>query len=168
MKSQTCCFTGHREMTLPVGEVKHRMKEVISYLVSKGVFYFGVGGSWGADMLMEEVLISMKLEDPRIKMILVLPCKDHDIKWLPEQRANFSYIRTRADKVVYTSEKYESGCMHKRNRHLVNFSKYCICYWERNSGGTYYTVDYAMKNGLEIYNLAQTNYMTPLDYDNHP
>lgn len=29
MKNQTACFTGHRDMSMPLGEVKRRLNEVI-------------------------------------------------------------------------------------------------------------------------------------------
>ena len=45
--------------------------------------------------------------------------------------------------------------MHKRNRHLVDNSSICICYLTENSGGTFYTVNYAKKQGLTVINLAE-------------
>ena len=57
--------------------------------------------------------------------------------------------------MVYTAQQYARGCMHKRNRHLVDNSSVCVCYLNRESGGTAYTVDYAEKQGLEIINLAR-------------
>ena len=56
--------------------------------------------------------------------------------------------------MVYVSRQYTRGCMHERNRHLVDNSSVCVCYLNRESGGTAYTVDYAKKQGLEIINLA--------------
>ena len=58
-------------------------------------------------------------------------------------------------KVVYTAQQYTRGCMHKRNRHLVNYSGVCVCYLTKDSGGTAYTVQYAKGEGLEIINIAQ-------------
>ena len=59
-----------------------------------------------------------------------------------------------ADKEVYTSQDYYNGCMHKRNRHLVNNSSKCICYFTEKPGGTFYTVKYASERGLSIVNIA--------------
>ena len=56
--------------------------------------------------------------------------------------------------MVYTSQAYTAGCMHKRNRHLVDNSSVCVCYLTKDSGGTAYTVRYARKRGLEVINLA--------------
>ena len=56
--------------------------------------------------------------------------------------------------MVYTSQEYTKGCMHKRNRHLVDHSSVCVCYLTKKDGGTAYTVDYAERQGLEVINLA--------------
>ena len=66
----------------------------------------------------------------------------------------YESIKEQADKVVYTSEEYTRGCMHKRNRHLVDNSSVCIAYLTESKGGTAYTVDYAKKHGLTYYNVA--------------
>ena len=60
-----------------------------------------------------------------------------------------SYVQLQKTRLV------TSGCMHVRNRHLVDFSSYCICYQTKETGGTAYTVNYAKENGLIIYNVAQ-------------
>lgn len=56
--------------------------------------------------------------------------------------------------MVYTSQEYTQGCMHKRNRHLVDNSSVCICYLTKESGGTAYIVKYAKERGLEVINVA--------------
>ena len=66
----------------------------------------------------------------------------------------YSEIKSKCDKYVYTSEEYDEQCMMKRNRHLVDYSKFCICYLEKEVGGTAYTVDYAKSRGLKIINIA--------------
>ena len=90
-----------------------------------------------------------------MKLILVLPCLTQTRGWPAADVAEYEHIKVLADKVVYTSQAYTRGCMHKRNRHLVNNSSVCVCYLNRESGGTAYTVDYAGKQGLEIINLAR-------------
>ena len=75
--------------------------------------------------------------------------------------AEYGRIKAQADKIVYTSQQYTPGCMHKRNRHLVDHSSVCVCYLNRGNGGTAYTVDYAEKQKLEVINLAQHNAKKP-------
>lgn len=63
-------------------------------------------------------------------------------------------IKERADKVVYVSQIYTKGCMHKRNRYLVDNSSVCVCYLTENKGGTAYTVNYASSKDKMIINVA--------------
>ena len=83
-----------------------------------------------------------------------LPCLTQTRGWRPEDIAEYERIKAQADKVVYVSRQYTRGCMHERNRHLVDNSSVCVCYLNRESGGTAYTVRYARERGLEIINLA--------------
>lgn len=68
--------------------------------------------------------------------------------------AEYERIKAQADKVVYMAQQYTPGCMHKRNRHLVDHSGVCVCYLTKESGGTAYTVNYAKRHGVEIINIA--------------
>ena len=106
------------------------------------------------DTLAAQTVPKLKPSYPNIKLILVLPCLTQTRGWRPEDIAEYERIKSLADKVVYTAQQYTRGCMHKRNRHLVDNSSVCVCYLNRESGGTAYTVDYAEKRGLEVINLA--------------
>ena len=108
----------------------------------------------GFDTLAANVVIKLRSKYPDIKLILVLPCKTQTRGWKQSDIDEYKRIIKDADKVVYTSENYYSGCMHKRNRHLVNNSSLCICYLTEDNGGTFYTVNYAKQNGLSIVNIA--------------
>ena len=90
-----------------------------------------------------------------IKLILVLPCQDQTRGWIEKDKSIHHLILKQADKVVYTSVEYFSGCMHTRNRHLVNCSSVCVCYLTNFRSGTGYTVAYARRQGLKVINLAQ-------------
>lgn len=105
--------------------------------------------------------------NPNVKLILVLPCRDQDKWWRLEHQDTYAYIKTHADKIVYTAETYSKGCMHKRNRHLVDCSNYCIALLEKHQGSTYYTFNYAMQHGLEVYNLADSNWSKTIEENQH-
>ena len=45
--------------------------------------------------------------------------------------------------------------MRRRNRYLADHADCCIAYLRAASGGTLYTVRYALARGLFVYNLAQ-------------
>ena len=157
MKEKTVCFTGHREIPfLKAGAIKHRLKNTIEELIGRGYCYFGAGGASGFDTLAAQVVLELKSKYPQIRLILVLPCLSQADRWSDKDKAVYEDFKSRADKVVYTSQEYFSGCMHKRNRHLVDNSSVCVCYLMKKSGGTAYTVDYAKKNDLKIINVAES------------
>lgn len=151
MREKTCCFTGHRY--IPEGEeerIKNRLESIITSLYHRGVCYYGAGGALGFDTLAAEAVLRLRPQYPALRLILVLPCRDQTRGWQPEDISRYERIQSQADKTVYTAQRYEQGCMHKRNRHLVDNSGICVCYLTRRSGGTAYTVEYAQAQGLEL------------------
>jgi len=44
-KAETACFTGHRKMSIPTNEIRRRLSELLSRLISRGVVYYGCGGA---------------------------------------------------------------------------------------------------------------------------
>lgn len=138
---------------LPV--VKKRLEKVIEESIQAGYLYFGAGGALGFDTLAAQTVLKLRNRYPKIKLILVLPCKTQASGWKTADVAEYDRIISSADKVVYTSETYFNGCMHRRNRHLVDHSSLCICYLTENKGGTYYTVNYARENGIRIVNISE-------------
>lgn len=156
LRSQTCCFTGHRNIPmLQLGEVIGDLEKVVIKAIDSGYRYFGAGGAQGFDTLAANTVLKLKEKYPHIRLILVLPCKGQTQGWPEDAKKEYERILQKADKVVYVSEHYTRSCMHMRNRHLVDYSSLCICYLEKDSGGTAYTVYYAKKEGLQIINIAK-------------
>lgn len=156
MRNQTCCFTGHRnipvELRSPISEI---LKTTIISCIEQGYLYFGAGGALGFDTLVAQTVLDLKCLYPSIKLILVIPCRDQASRWTTDDKIEYERIKDKADKIVYTSEHYYRGCMHKRNRHLVDCSSLCICYLTEDLGGTAYTVEYALSQGLKVINIAK-------------
>lgn len=155
-REKTACFTGHRKIPPEKKkEITRRLKETLIQLINRGYLYFGAGGALGFDTMAEQAVLSLKEEYPQIKLILALPCKSQANAWSTEDKEVYMEIIRKADKVVYTSQEYFRGCMQKRNRHLVNFSSVCVCYLTKDTGGSAYTVRYAIFKGLSIENVAE-------------
>lgn len=156
MRSKTCCFTGHRDLSLAEQEyIVRKLDQTVTGLIQSGVQYFGAGGARGFDALAAQSVLRLRERYPHIKLILVLPCKSQTRGWRKEDLQTYETIMAAADKITYTSQKYAPGCMHKRNRHLVDHSGICVCYLRDSTGGTAYTVDYARKNGVPVINLRE-------------
>lgn len=154
MREQTCCFTGHRKVPAEeMGVLTSRLEDTIASLYKRGIRRFETGGALGFDTLAAKSVLRLR-ERYHIELALILPCLSQTRNWRPEDTAEYEGIKAQADQVVYTSQEYTRGCMHKRNRYLVDTSSVCVCYLTRDSGGTAYTVHYARTHGLEIINLV--------------
>ena len=112
------------------------------------------GGALGFDTLAALTVLKLKTDFPQVQLFLALPCLEQTRGWPDADVKTYNLIRQQADEVVYVSDQYYRGCMHKRNRHLVDNSEVCICYMTAAKGGTAYTVDYARQKGLHVINLA--------------
>jgi uncharacterized phage-like protein YoqJ len=156
-RKRTCCFTGHRDLPVDkLPEIRARLYETVDWLIQQGAVFFGAGGAMGFDTLAAQVVLELRDKYAQVKLILVLPCKNQTRGWSAEDIAVYEKIRGLADKVVYIAGSYRKGCMHERNRHLVDGSGQCVCYLTESRGGTAYTVAYARQKGLLVWNLADT------------
>ncbi len=156
MKEKTACFTGHRGISASEQRrITQRLREILLQLIGEGYCCFCAGGALGFDTLAAEAVLDLKKDFPHIKLILVLPCLSQAKGRQEQDRKRYEEIKEQADKVTYVSQGYFSGCMHKRNRELVDQSSACICYLTENQGGTFYTVNYAAKQGLRILHIDE-------------
>jgi len=149
-----CCFTGHRKIT-PTHMLKlpELLENEIERLIVAGVDTFRGGGAIGFDTLAELKVIEKKKQYGFIKLELILPCRDQTKKWGERDRTIYEYIASEADSIEYISDVYNSHCMHERNRRLVSGSDFCLTYFSHTSGGTAYTVNYAISHSVEVINL---------------
>lgn len=151
LKEKTCCFTGHRVIPARVlPALAGELEQTLRRLIGEGVRYSGAGGALGFDTLAAETVLRLKGEYPDVRLILVLPCRDQTRGWKETDVRRYRDIASRADKVVYTAEHYSPGCMHRRNRHLVENSSVCVAWCTRETGGSAYTAAYARQRGLRL------------------
>lgn len=155
-RQQTCCFTGHRKITASLYHALTKaLEETLRGLIRQGVLYYGTGGALGFDTLAAWTVLRLREESPQIRLILVLPCPQQEKYWDAQDQKIYRDIMNRADKVFFISPNYTRGCMHQRNRHLVDESSICVAYCSKPDGGTAYTVAYARQKGLSVINLAE-------------
>lgn len=154
-KNHTCCFTGHRfippEQISPLASA---LEHAVTAQLDQGIFHFCVGGALGFDTLAAETLLHLRDRRSELRLTLVLPCRDQARRWTSEAAERYQAILSQANTVIYTGEHYSAGCMHRRNRFLVDHSAICIAYCTQNTGGTAYTVQYARQKNLPIIFLA--------------
>ena len=140
IKERAACFTGHRTLLFTEKrKIEKRTEQLVIDAIAQGYQFFYAGGALGFDTLAAQIVLKLKKKYPHIKLILVLPYHQE--------------IDIPCDECICLAEKYKKGCFHIRNRYLVEHSNYCVCYLTENRGGTFYTVNYAQKQGLEIHNI---------------
>lgn len=154
-KIKTVCFSGHRIISEPKEELKNCLRSAITDCIKDGMTNFIAGGALGFDTLAEQVVIELKHKYPQITLTLALPCppEEQTARWSESQRIVYNEILNKADETVIISPHYINGCMQKRNRFMVDNSTKLICYLRQNRGGTFYTVNYALKNDKIIIRL---------------
>lgn len=158
MKEQTCCLTGHRELPRDTDELVRRLTDAICGRIEAGVRHFGVGGAVGFDTLAAEVLLNLRdTLYPQIRVIAVEPFDGFTSRWTDAQRARRQTLLPRYDKRVCLLPRGSREAYLARDRYLVDNSAHCISYCNRTSGGTAYTVRYALRKGLYVENLGSLN-----------
>ena len=139
-----CCFTGHRH--IPEDERSHlcaALSQIIrEFITVDGITTFYAGGTQGFDTLAGTAVLDVRDTFPKIRLVIVLPYANQVDRW------------SAANKVICLAERYYNGCMFVRNRYLVDHSSICVSYQTKQTGGTAYTVKYALKKGVKVINLA--------------
>ena len=154
---KVCCFTGHR--VIPEEDYKPLfmiLDKLINNCLDAGYTTFRVGGAMGFDMEVEELLLRKRHEEGRsLRLELVLPCRDQADRWSFDNKRRYKRILREADSIEYICDRYEDGCMQKRNRVMVDGSAMCISYCTRTRSGTYGTIRYAKQQGLQHIELSK-------------
>lgn len=156
----TCCFTGHRPQKLPFHfqedaaecrSLKQKLRAAVVDAIARGYKFFICGGGLGIDQYAAETVVDLKPAYPYIRLHLALPCLNHTKRWQPEQKRALNAVLPHADKIVYVSETdYFEGCMHIRNRYMVDHANLLIAVYNGSPGGTQQTIAYAEKQYIDI------------------
>ena len=156
MKDTTVCFTGHRDIPADKRtEILRALARTVGELYLQGYRTFCAGGALGFDTLAAAVVLVLKKKKDDVRLHLILPCPDQAKGWRQADIDMYEAIKAEADDIVYVAPRYERGCMHARNRQLVEQSGVCVAYMSRETGGTAYTVSYAKQYNLRIINIAE-------------
>lgn len=151
----SCCFTGHRFLPEEKADaIRYTLECLIHELCENGCREFISGGAIGFDMMAAEAVLKLKKTFPEIILVMALPCRDQHIKWGKADRLRYEKLLSHADKTVYLSESYVTGCMHLRNKYMIDNAELCVAYLKNRGGGTEYTVRYALEKERAIVNLA--------------
>ena len=149
-----CALTGHRNIAHAVERgLEQRLLDVIEELAQEGVEVFYTGGARGFDTLAALCVLRLR---PRlgIRLCVCVPFEKQDKDFDSRGKDLYRTILSDADEVIYVSDGYGKNVYHKRNRYMVDRGEICVAFLQSDSGGTAYTVGYALKKGKRVINLA--------------
>lgn len=144
--NRVCAFTGHRN--LPQNKLKNiiiKLNEEIDKALYKNCHHFISGGAAGIDVIAARIVTEKIDYDKSITLSLMLPYKDFINKY------DFSYLQPYCKNISYTMESYHISAYTKRDEEIVDKADMLIAFYDgREKGGTYYTIKYAEKKGIEV------------------
>ena len=156
----SCAFTGHRPHKFPWKDneadprciaLKETLAEQIATLAGAGVTEYFTGGADGVDCWAAEIVLTMRVKNPALKLHCLLPHEGQADRWSDSAQERYHSILERADSVDYVSRQYYDGCMIDRNHRLVESAGLLLAVFNGvRRSGTGATVNYARKMGKEI------------------
>lgn len=159
----TCCFTGHRPDKLPWGydesdaqclALKQRIFDAIVSVYDQGIRKYICGMALGCDMYFGEEVIRLMSDHPEVSLEAAVPFAGHADHLSHPNRERYDAILRHCSKVSVLCPRYLPGCMHQRNRYMVENAGYLIAVYNDTPGGTRFTVELARSKGRQIILLA--------------
>ena len=161
-RQAACSFTGHRPEKLPwkydegdqrCVDLKRRIRDAVESAYDTGYRHFLSGMALGCDLYFCESALALRARHPEVSVEACIPCPTQCGDWPESERARYRALVAACDYETLVSAKYTPDCMQRRNRYLVDHASLLIAAFDGTPGGTQYTVQYAMRRGVEIVDL---------------
>ena len=162
-RQESCCFTGHRPTKLPWRyreddhrclRLKRRIMDALEAAYEEGYRHFLCGMAQGCDLYFCECAIELRRRHSDVTIEAAIPCPTQADSWPAAQRQRYRALLEACDFETMVSSVYSPSCMQRRDRYMVDHASLLIAAFDGSSGGTRYTVEYAMRRGLDILDLA--------------
>lgn len=153
MDIYTVSFLGHREVER-VAVIESKLDQLLHDLITQKQYVEFLVGRDGEFDLLAASAIRRAVKQygcGNTSIILVLPYMKAE--YLDNKQSYLSYY----DEVEICSESSDAhykSAIQVRNRCMVDRSDLVVCCIQHNSGGAYKTVQYAIKQGKQVRNLA--------------
>ena len=87
-------------------------------------------------------------------MEAAIPCPTQADAWPEAERRRYRELVAKCDMETMVSDTYSSACMQRRDRYMVDHAMLLIAAFDGTAGGTRYTVEYALRRGIEIFDVS--------------
>lgn len=162
-RQESCCFTGHRPQKLPWGydetdtrcvELKKRISNAVLWAYQEGYRHFLCGMAQGCDLYFCEAVLALREIHPEITVEAAIPCPTQADAWPEAERQRYRCLLERCDMETVVSDRYSPSCMQRRDRYMVDHSMLLIAAFDGSAGGTRYTVEYALRQEIEMVDVS--------------
>ena len=157
-RAKTVCFTGHRPEKLPDGgdddsrairAIKSCLYAETEKAAAEGFDTFITGMQRGIDLWAGECVLEL-MNSYDIHLAAAVPYKGFGANFKGKDKWLFGRIMDNAEHIAYICDEYETGCMSRRNRYMVDNSSLLIAVMGTDRSGTAQTVNYAKRSGIEL------------------
>lgn len=161
-RQSACCFTGHRPAKLPWGydemdprcaDLKRRLRDAVDAAYDEGYRHFLCGMAQGCDLYACECVLALRDAHPDVSLEAAVPCPTQADGWPAAARARYRQLLSACDFETMVSAAYSASCMQRRDRYMVDHAAMLIAMFDGSAGGTRYTMEYAMRQGLDVVDL---------------
>ena len=112
--------------------------------------HFICGMAEGCDIFFGEAVAALRRCRPDVTLEAAVPCPEQDLRWSAGSTERYDRLLSECDKLTVVSPRYSPECMMRRNRYMVDRSGVVIAVFNGSRGGTFNTLRYAVRCGLEI------------------
>lgn len=156
-RSSACCFTGHRPEKLPWGAdeadprcqaLKQKLLDAVAAAYDEGMRHFICGMARGCDFYFAEAVVRLRGQHSDITLEAALPCPTQADGWPEADRLRWRRLLAVCDLETMVQDSYSPGCMHRRNRYMVDHSSLVIAVYGGAGGGTRRTLEYAIRQKI--------------------
>ena len=161
-REKSCCFTGHRENKLPwrgnetdprCEALKKEIMQAVERAFLSGMRHFICGMASGCDLYFAEAVLSLRSKLPGMTLEAAVPWPGQAEHWPMAQKARYEAILEQCDTLTTVCSYYSQDCMMQRNKYMVDHSALVIAAYSGAAGGTRNTMLYAMRQGVELYEI---------------
>lgn len=147
--------TGHRPKYMPCKydedhswaiQIKKSLAQELQK-IQPGLVITGMAIGW--DTWLAEAAISL-----HIPIHCYIPFLGQGDRWPSKARQRYGSILNRAEKIIYTQNEYTEDCFFKRDEAMISNCDmvFALLNPEVTSGGTYHTVNHALKHNKTVKN----------------
>jgi len=129
-------------------QLRPLLEEAIRQAIKDGFTTFITGMAMGVDLVAGEIVLQLREQDSRLKLVCALPYPNFGQHWGGGWTQRFRDVQAQADLVRCISDKFSYAAYQVRNEWMVRHSSLVIGVFNGERGGTKNTLDFAKRIGV--------------------